>query len=197
MFAERDKHYPSRSGQTSLAAAVTNITKPVTKNNSGPCILTILSLLPTYGGDLDFSGHSVHSDSVPDGHPLTSVLCDPPAAPLPTLLGVLSIGHLSIVRELRTWNPYSLERAVHQLCKNNLLPLLRPLCYSKIGPNNHQLCPQSPLEFWTPTPLSYEALLLPGARFWAYPLSLDADITYVCSHTQTGSCNSRKKSPEA
>ena len=30
MLAERDKHYPSRSKQTSLAAAVTNITKPVT-----------------------------------------------------------------------------------------------------------------------------------------------------------------------
>ena len=36
MFAERDKHHPSRSGQTSLAAALTNITKPVTKNNFGP-----------------------------------------------------------------------------------------------------------------------------------------------------------------
>ena len=37
MFAKKiDKHYPSRSGQTSLAAAVTNITKPVTKNNFGP-----------------------------------------------------------------------------------------------------------------------------------------------------------------
>ena len=36
MFAERDKHYPSRSGQTSLATAVTNITKPVTKNNFVP-----------------------------------------------------------------------------------------------------------------------------------------------------------------
>ena len=36
MLAERDKHYPSRSGQTSLATAVTNITKAVTKNNFGP-----------------------------------------------------------------------------------------------------------------------------------------------------------------
>ena len=39
MFAEgdnTDKHYPIRSGQTSLSAAVTNITKPVTKNNFGP-----------------------------------------------------------------------------------------------------------------------------------------------------------------
>ena len=36
MFAERDKHYPSRSGQTSLTTAVTNITKPVTENNFGP-----------------------------------------------------------------------------------------------------------------------------------------------------------------
>ena len=36
MFAERDKHYPRRSGQTSLATAETNITKPVTKINSGP-----------------------------------------------------------------------------------------------------------------------------------------------------------------
>ena len=36
MFAERDKHFPSRSGQTGLAAAVTYITKPVTKNNFGP-----------------------------------------------------------------------------------------------------------------------------------------------------------------
>ena len=36
MFAERDKHYPSRSGQTTLATAVANITKPVTKINFGP-----------------------------------------------------------------------------------------------------------------------------------------------------------------
>ena len=36
MFAERDKYYPSRSGQTSLVTAVTNITKPVTKINFGP-----------------------------------------------------------------------------------------------------------------------------------------------------------------
>ena len=36
MFAERDKHYPSRSRQTSLATAVTNFTKPVTNINFGP-----------------------------------------------------------------------------------------------------------------------------------------------------------------
>ena len=36
MFAERDEHYPSRPGQTSVATAVTNITKPVTKNNFRP-----------------------------------------------------------------------------------------------------------------------------------------------------------------
>ena len=35
MFAERDKHYPSSSGQTGLATAVTNFTKLVT-NNFGP-----------------------------------------------------------------------------------------------------------------------------------------------------------------
>ena len=40
MFAERDKHYPSRSGQTSLATAVANITKPVTKYNFGPSSIT-------------------------------------------------------------------------------------------------------------------------------------------------------------
>ena len=39
MFAEGDKYYPSRSGQTSLATAVKNITKPVTKNNFGPSTL--------------------------------------------------------------------------------------------------------------------------------------------------------------
>ena len=32
-FAKCDKHYPSRYGQTSLATAVTNLTKPVTKIN--------------------------------------------------------------------------------------------------------------------------------------------------------------------
>ena len=32
----RDKHYPSRSGQTSLATAVTILTKPVTKIYFGP-----------------------------------------------------------------------------------------------------------------------------------------------------------------
>ena len=36
MYAEHDKHYPSRSGQTSIATAVANITKPVTKIDSGP-----------------------------------------------------------------------------------------------------------------------------------------------------------------
>ena len=36
MFAKRDKHYPSRSEQTSLATAVTNFTKPVAKINLGP-----------------------------------------------------------------------------------------------------------------------------------------------------------------
>ena len=36
MFAKCDKHFPSRSGQTSLATAVTNFTKPVGKINSGP-----------------------------------------------------------------------------------------------------------------------------------------------------------------
>ena len=41
IFAERDKHYPSRSGQTSLATAVPNFTKPVTKNNFGPSILWV------------------------------------------------------------------------------------------------------------------------------------------------------------
>ena len=38
MFAERDNHYQSRSGQTSLATAVTNFTKPVTNINFGPSI---------------------------------------------------------------------------------------------------------------------------------------------------------------
>ena len=37
MFAKRDnKHYPSRSRQTSLVTAVTNITKHVTKIDFGP-----------------------------------------------------------------------------------------------------------------------------------------------------------------
>ena len=36
MFAKRDKHYPSRFGQNSQATAITNFTKPVTKNNFGP-----------------------------------------------------------------------------------------------------------------------------------------------------------------
>ena len=36
MFAKRDNHYPRMSGQTSLATAVTNITKPITKINFGP-----------------------------------------------------------------------------------------------------------------------------------------------------------------
>ena len=36
MFPKRDKHYPSRSGQISLAAAIPKFTKPVTKNYFGP-----------------------------------------------------------------------------------------------------------------------------------------------------------------
>ena len=39
MFGKHDKHYPSRSGQTNLATAVTKFTKPVTKNYFGPSIL--------------------------------------------------------------------------------------------------------------------------------------------------------------
>ena len=38
MLAGHDKHYPSRSRQTSLATAVTKFTKPVTRLNSRPCI---------------------------------------------------------------------------------------------------------------------------------------------------------------
>ena len=41
MFAKHDKHYPSRSGQTSLATRVTNFTKPVTKIYSGPSMSCI------------------------------------------------------------------------------------------------------------------------------------------------------------
>ena len=40
MFAKGNKHYPSRSGQTSLATAVTKFTKPVTKNYFGPSTCT-------------------------------------------------------------------------------------------------------------------------------------------------------------
>ena len=36
MFEKRDKHHPSRSGQTILDTAVTNFTKLVTKINFGP-----------------------------------------------------------------------------------------------------------------------------------------------------------------
>ena len=36
MFAESDEHYPSRTGQTSLATAVSKMRKPVTKINFGP-----------------------------------------------------------------------------------------------------------------------------------------------------------------
>ena len=39
MFAKRDKHYLSRSWQTSLATALTNFTKPVTKINIRPSIV--------------------------------------------------------------------------------------------------------------------------------------------------------------
>ena len=39
MFAECDKHYPIRSGQTTLAKAETFFTKPVTRINFGPSTL--------------------------------------------------------------------------------------------------------------------------------------------------------------
>ena len=39
MLAERDKNYPSRSGQPSLATAVTNFPKPVKKIIFGPSII--------------------------------------------------------------------------------------------------------------------------------------------------------------
>ena len=41
MFAECDKHYPSRCGQAILATAITKFTKPVTKNNFGPSTIPI------------------------------------------------------------------------------------------------------------------------------------------------------------
>ena len=41
MFAKRDKHYRSRSGQTSEATAVTNFTKPVTLINFWPSTLEV------------------------------------------------------------------------------------------------------------------------------------------------------------
>ena len=47
MIAERDKHYPSRSGQTSLATAVINFTKPVTKINFGPGRIIALNVTRT------------------------------------------------------------------------------------------------------------------------------------------------------
>ena len=39
MFAERDNHYPSRSGQTSLATAVTNFTRPRARSICGCSVL--------------------------------------------------------------------------------------------------------------------------------------------------------------
>ena len=42
MFAERVKHYPNRYRLTSLATAVANITKPVTKNNFEPSTLFVV-----------------------------------------------------------------------------------------------------------------------------------------------------------
>ena len=44
MFAKRDKHYPSRSGQTSLATTVTKVTKPVRQKNFGPSTYLHLTL---------------------------------------------------------------------------------------------------------------------------------------------------------
>ena len=41
IFPKRDKHYPSRSRQTSLATAVSNISKPVAKINFGPSSLKL------------------------------------------------------------------------------------------------------------------------------------------------------------
>ena len=60
MFAERDKQYPSNSGQTSLATAVTNFIKPVTKINSGPSIQTRLEEL--WAGDVDWVPPSVEEE---------------------------------------------------------------------------------------------------------------------------------------
>ena len=45
MFAECDKHYPSRSGQTSLATAVANITKPRTSHFFDLCTTSQIVLL--------------------------------------------------------------------------------------------------------------------------------------------------------
>ena len=49
MFAKRDKHYLSRSWQTSLATALTNFTKLVTKINSGPSKCTLVLILAVHG----------------------------------------------------------------------------------------------------------------------------------------------------
>ena len=65
MFAKREKHYPGRSGQTSLATAVTNITKPVKKINSGPNTHSVSPHLLRVRPDPEEARHAL-----PDGDPL-------------------------------------------------------------------------------------------------------------------------------
>ena len=53
MFSKRDKHYLSRSGQTSLATAVTNITKPVTKIDFGPSTMPTIVTTDPKGSSIE------------------------------------------------------------------------------------------------------------------------------------------------
>ena len=53
MFAKCDKHYHSRYGQTSLARAVTNFTKSVTKINFGPSMFS--DEIPNYSAPAPFA----------------------------------------------------------------------------------------------------------------------------------------------
>ena len=66
MFVKRDKHYPSRSGQTSLATAVTNFTKPVTKINFRPSTFTPVSNYTRHFSEAKFASQMRIPHAVPE-----------------------------------------------------------------------------------------------------------------------------------
>ena len=82
MFAEHDKHYPSRSGQTSLATAVTNITKPVTREFiSGPVFAVVMAFRSSSSPGLD--DNQPHRRPAEGGRPPTPLRRRAPHAPRP------------------------------------------------------------------------------------------------------------------
>ena len=75
MFAEHDKHYPSRSWHTSLATAVKNFTKPVTKIYFWPSRVQSTFWAGQATRDCSWACHNVWKDIVGQAAELQASIC--------------------------------------------------------------------------------------------------------------------------